>query len=340
MMDKENIIIADCDAAEIDDVLKGIEEVTQCEWRIESKISNWGRNTKWMNIKRYILYFWTPWKIFIRRKKYDKIVGWQQFYALIFCFFCSVFQVKKTFTVCAVNYTYKPKKGIVGIVYYNFMKYITNSKYLDYIYVPSYKYVDICHKELGIDKEKIVVLPFGIPDIYEKYKNSKTNVNEKYVLAIGRSNRDYEWLIEEWKSIDFPLWIISDTYRHKDELPGNIKIIDNIAGDKQFPYIANCSFLILPIKDGDICSGDTVLLTAMSFKKTVIVTNHSTLAEMYIKGDDNGIIVDKNPGKLKQCIEKMIKNKVDLGNSARESFLSNYSRLTMGKRIGKSILKK
>lgn len=288
----KNVILTDGEIDELIDFKKGIQEETKLSWIIESTISNWGRTNFWLKIKRYLVYFYVPFKVFLHRKDYNMIIGWQQFYALILAFYCRFFNVKKDFFIYVINFTYKDKKGILGKIYFRFMKYILQSKYIDRIYVLSIEYIDFCVKKLNIKKEKFCVVPFGVPDLYRKYKPLK-ETNE-YILAIGRSNRDYDWLINEWSEINIKLYIISDEYKPVINIPNNVKIINNISGEEQYPYILGCKLLILPIKDSNICSGDTVLLTAMSFKKTVIITTPSTLAEMYIKDRINGLLVKKH----------------------------------------------
>ena len=334
MKNCRNVILADCIPEEIEDFREGLEKSTGLKWEVVSKVSNWGRTSRWMEIKRYFTYFFVPFAIFIHRKEYDNIVGWQQFYSLIFCFFCRLFHVKKKFKVYAINYTYKKKEGFVGKIYYHFMKYIITSQYLDKAMVPSKNYVEICSKQFDIDKDKFAVLCFGVRDIYSNYKNI---VIEDIALSIGRSNRDYDWLIKEWKEIDYPLIIISDTYKVPKELPSNIRIIDSVSGEEQYPYIMKSNIIILPIDEPSICSGDTVLLTSMSFKKCVIVTTPSTLAEMYVKDGENGFIVKKESGELKKCIEKAIRNN-DIARKARDSYLNNYSRWKMGSTTGDIIV--
>lgn len=328
----KNVILTDSDKDEIEDLKEGLEESLNETWEIYSSVSNWGRTNIWLKIKRYLKYFLSSFKIFIHRKKYGKILGWQQFYALIFCFYCRIFNVKKTFEVYVINFTYKEKKGFLGKVYFKFMKYILTSKYIDKLFVLSVDYIDICSKKFNIDSDKIKMIPFGIPDQYDKYKDNY--IRENYILSIGRSNRDYDWLIKEWKHIEYPLYIISDTYKPKLEVPINVKIIDNISGNLQFPYIMGCKSLIIPIKDEKVCSGDTVLLKAMSFNKNVMVTENSTLAETYIEDMKNGHIVSKKSGKLKEKIEKIISGEIDTSLTARQCFLEKFSRKTMGKRIG------
>lgn len=334
--DKKNAIICDCLTYEVEDLKNGLENASDNKYVIESHVCNEGRKNKLMNIKRYFMYFWVPFTLFINRKKYNRIIGWQQFFALTYCWFCSIFHTKKYAQVVALNYTYKKKNGIVGKIYHRFMKRIMESKYLDFIHVPSENYKNLITNEFNISSDKIIVTCFGISDIYDKYKNSQNEFGE-YVLAIGRSNRDYDYLINEWKNADKNLIIASDTYKPKADLPKNIIILDNVTYDTQFPIIANCQFMVIPIDDGTICSGDTVLLTAMSFEKAVVVTKPSTLAEMYIKDNQNGFLVSKEPGDLASKIDKFYTEKDVVGENARRDYLKYFSRYAMGMRVAEII---
>ena len=333
----KNIILIDCKKEQIIDFLKGLQEKTKISWEIEATLSNWGRTSLWLKLKRYLMYFYVSFKVFCHRKEYNKIVGWQQFYALIFVFYCRIFKVKKTFSVYIMNFTYKNKKGIIGKIYFKFMRYILQSKYIDGIHVPSREYASLCAKNFHIKENKFCIIPFGIPDLYGKY--SPLEEKREYILAIGRSNRDYDWLINEWRNISINLYIISDEYKPINKLPSNVKVIDNVSGEKQYPYILGCKLLILPIKNGNICSGDTVLLTAMALKKTVIVTFPSTLSEMYLKDGENGFLVNKNHGELKKLLITIKEKNIDLGENARKSYLENFSRISMGEKMGKIIQK-
>ena len=165
-----------------------------------------------------------------------------------------------------------------------------------------------------------------------------------YTLAIGRSNRDYDFLIRCWKEMpnSNKLIIICDQYKPKVKLPHNIILKTDVNGNHQYPYIINASLIIIPIENGKICSGDTVLLKAMSFYKPIIVTTPSTLAEMYIVNEKNGICLPKNEGQFCDGVIKLINDKEKMnkiGNEARKDFLDNYSRINMGKKLGEKLKK-
>lgn len=332
---EKNIILADCEPDEIIDFKDGMGVATGKDFKIISSLCNKpGKSKKLFDLKRYFKYFSVPFGVFIKRKKYDVIIGWQQFYALIYSWFCSIFHVKKSNFVCAVNYTYKEKEGFIGKIYFKLMKKCVEGKYLDCIHVPSENYKQRLLEIFDIPEKKIIVTGFGTPDRYEEFKNSSVS-EENYILSIGRSNRDYDWIISEWTNISkYSLLIISDVYKN-DNLPANVKIIKSY---DQYPYIMNSKFVIVPLKDCNLCSGDTVLLNSMAFKKLVIVSYPSTLAEMYIQDGINGKAISKDSGCLSDYINSLTDEDIArIGEQARKSFLNNFSRYAMGKNLGEKI---
>lgn len=160
------------------------------------------------------MYFWVGFKLFLNRSQYGAMVCWQQFYALTYCFFCELFRVKKCNTVIAVNYTYKAKHGKFARAYRWFMGKCTSEKYLDYIHVLSESYADIISGEFSYPRERSIVATFGVNDQYEAFSDLPAPggyEKDGYALSIGRSNRDFDFLVRAWREIDFPFVIISDT---------------------------------------------------------------------------------------------------------------------------------
>ena len=341
MKKKENIILCDCRADEVMTLCSSIINETQKELSIRSHISNWKRTGKISELKRYLKYFSVAFKYFSTRKRYDVIIGWQQFYAIIFGFFCSVFHTKKINTVVALNFTYKAKNGKFGKMYKWFMKRSLESGYVDYLHVPSKSYAEEISNSFNFSLDRIIVIPFGINDPYEKFSKLKAPIENRYVLAIGRSNRDYDFLISAWKNIDYPLVIISDTYEGDNGGNSTVSIIKNVAGSESYPWVANCAAMVIPIDDGSICSGDTVLLTAMAMKKKIVVTVPSTLSEMYIVDGENGLLCQKDENAFGSLMNKVLfSSEYDcLQSNARSCYLNNYSRESMGKRVAEFLIR-
>lgn len=333
---RRNVILADCNAEEVQSLADGMHG-----FGIESYIANWKRTGKVSELRRYGTYFMTGLKVFFHRRKYSVIVGWQQFYALIFCFFCELFHVKKQTTVVALNFTYKEKSGVASKLYRWFMRKCVSDRYMDYLHVLSDQYADIISQEFRYPRDRILVTPFGVNDCYDEYaKLTPPSGVQKdgYALAIGRSNRDYDFLIRAWKGIDYPLVIIADTYKGTTDAQ-NITILTHVAGEESYPWITHCGLMVIPIDDGEICSGDTVLLTAMALKRKIIVTTPSTLAEMYLEDGKNALLSDKDEVQFRTVVSSALYEEryAALGEQARNSFLDKFSRYSMGCEVAKRI---
>ena len=335
---KKNIILADCEKEEVEDLKKGFEKIVNEKFQIYNKICNLKRSNI-NEIKRYLIYIFYPLKFFLRRKHYKYIIGWQQFFAIFFVFWCELFHVKKVNIVISMNFTYKAKKGILGKLYKNIMYKIVRSKYLDYIHILNQNYANEISKEFDVNINKFIVEPFGILDYYKLFNVKKEN-EQNFALSIGRSNRDYDFLINAWKNIkNLDLVIICDQMSYKGQIPDNVKIISNVTGDKQYCYFINAKMCIIPIKQGNICSGDTVVLTSMCFKKITIVTENSTLAENYIRDGINGYTISKKEGEFERKLNKILNSNNSLiSENARNDFLNKYTREKMGENVAKKII--
>lgn len=334
----KNIILTDCNEREIITLKKAVEDNINEKFLIKSYISNWKRTNKISEIRRYLKYFIVPIKYFLCRKKYKYIIGWQQFYALIYCFYCAIFHVKKRNVVIALNFTYKNRKKN-NKLYDWFMKMAITTGYLDYLHVPSEKYAQYIIEKFKIDKKMVLVATFGIDDeyeIYSKLPRPKEFENEKYALAIGRSNRDFNFLIDNWKPDMIKLVIISDIFKGNNKNKCNIIIKNNIYGEESYQWIMHSEMMLIPILESNICSGDTVLLKAMMCKKKIIITKPSTLSEMYIKDGFNGYAIEKNKSELYNSVKKCESNNTNyLKQNARDSFLTSFSRYSLGVKVGK-----
>lgn len=334
---KKNIVLTDWDKDDLSGFISRLEEGSGLKFKQKTINAEWGRNGKIKSLLRYVVYFLAPVRFFITRRRYSTIVGWQQFYALIFCFYCSLFHVEKTCRVVAWNFTYKKKKGILGALYKAFMKRCVCTGYLDYLHVPSYNTADDIARDFGFPRDHIIVAPFGINDEYEKWHRlppPEGHEKDGYVLAIGRSNRDYDFLIRAWEGIEEPLVIINDTLPKDPDNP-YIEVRRDVDSTTQYPWISNCRAVVIPIDDPAICSGDTVLLMSMCLEKPIIVTGPSTLQEMYITDRKNGLAVNKDPEDFRKAVKDVLNgNDPDLGSNARASFLSCFTREQMGITLG------
>ncbi len=344
MKQNKNLIIYDTDDFELVPILEGVNSVSPCKFELlqmpENVELNKHRSGKKDELKRYINYFRGGFRMFLHRKEYDHIICWQQFYALTFAFFCNIFHVKKPCQVIAGNFTYKEKSGRARKPYRWFMKKCLDRGIVDYIHIPSNRFAERTCKEFGFGRDRVIVHQFGIIDDYDKYSDLPAPEGlskDGYFLAIGRSNRDYDFLVDVWEEIKYPLVIVSDKYKKAVKNP-YITIRDDVGADDQYGWIRNCKANIICLNDGNLASGDTVLLSSMMLERIVVVSKPSTLAEMYVDNCENAVSVEKNIDEFRKTIEQIISGRYDyLGRAARQSFLDRFSRRHLGEEFGKYV---
>lgn len=335
----KNVILSDMPLDEKWTFVKGLSDQTKENWTVKNCVSNQGRSFLY-NIYRYIIYFGFSFVIFLTRKKYDKIVSWQSFYGILFAFYCRLFRVKKKHFLLIKNFIYKSKgDGFLGKFYFKWMKYIVKSKYIDIFVCSSQTFCDYCAEVFNEDKNRFVYLPFGVEDFTQKLSKEDLNKREDFILSIGRSNRDWDWLIDCLSNTSYKLKIICDQL-HKTDLPSNIEILNNVWFEDSYKYLAKCKIAIIPIKDGKIDSGETVLLQTMSFSKPLIITAPSCLADDYVENGKTGIVVKKNRQELLSAIKRLYEDDNlyrKLSINERELYQNKHSIYRYGCYIGEIV---
>lgn len=345
MNDNKFTILCDCDPAELTNLAQGMSDAYGRQPEFGVDICNQGHGSVLKVLWRYWVYFRFAWRVFLKRKQYPYIISWQQFFATNYALYCRIFRTKKVSTIMSCNFTYKKKRNpLIQAIYGRYMKFALKGDYVDYFHVLGYSYAERLSRELEIPIEKFVVTEFGVDDQYEEWSKLPSPVDYPYALAIGRSNRDFDHVVEVYKKAslkDRKLIIISDTWAPKADLPANITHLDSVTMERSYPYIANCELLLLPIDDSNICSGDTVLINGMMVKRPIVVTAPSTLSEMYVTDGVDGVYMSKNADETALKIASLDKEQLrTLGENARETYLERFSRQRMGYQMISKMLEK
>lgn len=332
----KNVILIDFPQKDNWEFKQTLKEETKKEWDEIEAVSNKRRKNKFSEIYRYFKYFSLPFSIYIDRKQYENIIAWQQFYGLLYAFYCKIFHSKKYNKLVIMTFIYKPKKGILGKIYYKFIRYIVKSKYIDTIVCFSEQECENYAKIFNIPREKFQFCTLGL----EKIDIKETTLSgEKYILSSGRSNRDYVFLYESLKNTKYNVKILSDECNLKST--GNIKIYKNIFNEDYYKMLEQSYLVIIPLKDENISSGQLAILQAMQLGKPIICTQSSAITD-YIKDGINGFIVKKDKDQLISKIDELYKNEElykKISINEKEFFEKNYSIEALGKQISTIINK-
>lgn len=331
---KENIVLTDTLTINVEEFKNGLEESSKKKFVIYgTKGYNKIKNNKLKSIVKYAMYFIFPLKIFFKRNKINTIVAWQQFYGIIYSFYCNLFKVKKKNDLTIMTFIYKPKKKLKNI-YFKFIKYSIDNKYVDNIICFSRNECEYYSEIFNIKREKFKFCPLGL-----KKAEIKSEYDEKdFIISAGKSNRDYQFLIEALDNKDYKVKIICTTLKHKNTK--NIEIYNDVWGERYLAMLKKAFCVVIPLKDENISSGQLVILQAMQFKKPIIVTNSKGIEDYIIDGY-NGFIIKKDKQELLNCIEKL-KNKniyEKIVNNAYMDYKEKYTVNELGKNVGKIIKK-
>lgn len=343
--EKYNVVLADCPVEEVQPLADGIAEILGEPVVIETSFKKlFSKRSLSGKIRYYSSFFTFAFNAWRRRGRYKRVFAWQQFYAQNFAFFARLLGRKTPDNVIvSVNFTYKEKPGIVGRIYRCYMKFCTGKDIIDRFHVLSPAYAGRMSRELSISPGRFIVTPFGTPDRADEWRKLPSPVDGPYVMAIGRSNRNFDFLCDVWRQPSMAhhkLIIIANMWTPRQPLPDNVVHLRDVIGDATFPYFANAAMSIVPVDDPVLCSGDTVLLNSMMMGVPVAITAPSTLSEMYVTDGVDGLYIPRDAEQAAAILSKSLDDPelmAKLGEAGRNTFTTRFSRHAMGRSLAKSL---
>ena len=323
---KKNVILVDFKVNENWNFIKGIKESTNLDWGVVEKVSNYSQKNKLLNFKRYLAYFMFSLKNFFKRKKFNIIIAWQQFYGICLCWLLSIFKVKNGPKIAILTFIYKPKDGFKGKLYFKFVNRALSYKNILNVFVLSKYELEQYSNYFPIIKNKLVFVKLGIDNEYPGLQIKKG----EYFISSGRSNRDYDFLVNCFKKINKKLIIVSDKYKNENITP-NIKIEDSCFGKDYYFLLANSFATIISLTDIPISSGQLVVLDSFLLKKPVIATSNKGIND-YVQNGLDGFIIEKKEESLLNAINELY------DEQKYENIINNikfYGYFEYGKEVGK-----
>lgn len=332
--DKKNIVLVDFDIDEKWSFLKILKSVTHDRWEVKRHVTNHLHGGLLANLLRFFWYFFFPLAILIRRKQYNKVIGWQQFYGLNFAFWSRFLGLKKVNDLTVMTFIYKKKGGLKGKLYHKYMSYIVTSKYIDRFICFAKEECHYYSDVFGIDESKFIYVPLGHPMPIDVQI-----ADDGYVFSTGRSNRDYDFLVNSLKNTNFKLIIACDTYHGGHENAENINVLNSCHGNDMLRLMAKCHCVVVPLKNLKMSSGQLVVLQAMSLGKPVICTDADGIRDYVINGS-TGFLIDNVEEQLLTVLNELyvdVKKYTELSNKAKECYLAHFTEDAMYERIANTL---
>ena len=191
-----------------------------------------------------------------------------------------------------------------------------------------------------MSEDKISFVKWGaveyVPEEFDDDKLKKKN----YLFSTGRSNRDYNFLIEAIRDTKYNLLIACDTIDKVKE--SNIEVRDDLFGADMLRYMRNSKAVVIALDDDKIAAGQLVLLHAMNLGIPVIITKSHGVTDDYVIDGYNGLIIPKEKKDLYDALEKLNNDEElyeRLSENSKKEFRENYTKFVLGKNIGKVVLK-
>lgn len=288
-------------------------------------------HTKIGTIIRYLIYFLYPLSfVLCRRQKYDKVIAWQQFYGINFAFWSRLLHVKKLNYLAIDTFIFKRRGGQLGNLYYKYIKWSIDNKYVDKIICYSSTEPEFYAKTFNMPLDKFCYVPLGI----DRIENIQTSKGD-YVFTTGRSNRDYDFLIDSLSGTEINIKIACSGYTYNgNSNTVNVEVLQNCFGKDMQKELANSFCVVMPLKDTHISSGQLVILLAMQLCKPVIVTENDT-AKDYIEDGKTGFFIKKDANTLKQTISKLHDRELynEISVNAKNAFEEKFSLSGLAKNI-------
>lgn len=333
-----NTLLIDSDYNEANEFIKGLKEINKDIWDIELF-----ENNKIYGIKRYVKFFTVGLKIFLNRKKYsDKVVlCWQQFYGIVIAFFCRLFHVQKKFSLVIMTFIYKEKKGVLGEIFYRFVKYAVTSKYVDKIILTSQGEAEEYSKIFGLSREIFEFVKCGAVHYNPQEFFDQDLVKKNYLFSTGRSNRDYDFLVNALENTKYKLVIACDIYHQRDK--DNVKVYNKLFGKDMLRYMCNAKAVVICLDNDKIAAGQLVFLHAMNLGVPVIITKSQGITDDYVIDGYNGLIIEKKRESLLAALKLIDTDKglyERLKKNSMHEFEENYTYYVMGKNIGEILNRK
>ena len=225
------------------------------------------------------------WNLFIQRNQYDIIhtmgIRESMFYGLL-CLLCGV-QSKQIMTEifvdepAATGPAWLLKSALYCRVARRAIGIITNSR----------AEITALAERLALPKSRFVPVPLN--STIEPLDTPAPG--EGFVLAAGRSLRDYATLIKAAPAIRAPIVIIGGS---EDvigvPLPSGVTLLREINRPTYLDYVRRCAVMVLPLNAAIRPAGQVVMLEGMSFGKPVVATTQVGTVD-YIRDGENGLLI-------------------------------------------------
>lgn len=263
------------------------------------------------------------------RSEYDMIVAWEG---------------KNGFPLALIRNLLRLKSPKLVILSYSHRGIITHfpriSRFalrsVDHITVTTQWEVKHYAETLGVSESRITFCPFGWYDVETMRREPVAVQEEGFILAPGRSYRDYATLAAAMDGIESKVVIVARRFNIKGvDFPSQSVVKDFLPMTQFLELQANADFVVIPLMDVSHAAGDIHIIQAMAAGKAVVATDGPS-ARTYIDHGITGLLVPpRDPGRLREAMKYLLEHPkvaMTMGRSARKIYEAKYTFRAFSKR--------
>lgn len=331
----ENILLIDSNYEEAEGFVRGLEEATNSPWEVELSPNN-----TTYGLRRHLKFFTVALHVLLHPQRYagKTLLCWQQFYGIALAFFCRLFHLKKRFRLVVMTFIYKPKAGSIGRLFEAFVHYAVTSDYIDRILLTTTSELPRCTAQFGLPLSKVGFAHCGCLPYDPTAYDDPALRQEGYYFAVGRSNRDYDFLRRAFRGRTEKLIIACDA--QPDCTEENITIEHALFGDAMLRRMRNAKAVLFAFADDAVASGQLTFLAAMSLGVPVIVAQNQNIVGDYLTDGKTALLVPKKEIALLRAMERLETGPAlaaQLSANAKREFHARFTYYHAGMEVGSQI---
>lgn len=196
---------------------------------------------------------------------------------------------------------------------------------------------------LSLAPDKITYCAHGWYDALRWYDPQKIQKSDslaragKFILASGRSYRDYETLARAVEGTEVNVKVSGRAFNLAGiHFPANMEVTGWLSDRELLDYLYETDFYTVPLQSIDHAGGDSSVLQAMSFGKAVVATRAPS-TETYVRHGETGLLVEPHDVEgMREAILRLWRNPDEakrMGQSARQLFEQNHTINHLAQRV-------
>ena len=273
-------------------------------------------------IIRWARYIAMAVRLIRHRSHLQVVVCWQQFFAVLYAFLCSLLRLAPTTQVIALTVIIKPRAGFIGVIQRWVLRRALRSGHIRRAVVYNPAEIGAYSSWLNVDAGIFAHIPLALHHMPPKDLNIG---DDGFYFATGKSNRDYSLLLHTLADTAHQVVIACDTL--PQPAASNITVVHDAFDDDMLRIMCRARAVIITLNDPYISSGQLVALQAMALKKPLIVTQGDALSH-YVTHGDNALVIEKTPYALINAVVNIDNNldlRLRLSTNGHKRFQQNHT---------------